>query len=92
MDDLPTLTAAIAEDPDDRPRWLALAAWLRDNGRGDEAVVIRTFWPTLRDNLAATTMEATLADVARNAGLLSAVAREVERRKREGPEDGWQTD
>jgi uncharacterized protein (TIGR02996 family) len=79
---------AIRERPDDGPRWLALAGWLLDKGRDDEAVVIRTFWPVLRDSLAV----ATLDDVARNAGPLSAVAREVERRAREGPDDGWPTE
>jgi uncharacterized protein (TIGR02996 family) len=50
--DLPQFLAAIRERPDDGPRWLALARWLTDNGRDDEAAAVRVFWPTLRDNLA----------------------------------------
>jgi hypothetical protein len=85
----PAVLDAIREKPDDGPGWFALAAWRLDNGRDDEAVVIRAFWPTLRDNLSATTIEATPDDVARNARLLSAVAQEVERRTSEEPDDGW---
>src|SRR4051794_7638029 len=80
MTDLPAVLDALRGRPDDRPRWLALSSWLRDNGRDDEADVVRALWPALRDSLAAAPLEATLGDVARNAGLLSAVAREVERR------------
>jgi uncharacterized protein (TIGR02996 family) len=78
MPDLPPLTAAIAQNPDDRGRWLALASWLADNRRDDEAVAVRTLWPVLRDNLAAASLESTLEDLARNARLLAGVAREVE--------------
>jgi uncharacterized protein (TIGR02996 family) len=92
MPDLPAILDAIRAKPDDGSRWLTLAAWLLGNGRDDEAVVIRAFWPTLRDNLSATTIEATLDDVARNAGLLSTVAREVGRRASEGRDDGWPTE
>jgi len=37
---------AIRSNPDDESRWLALAGWLWDNGRDDEAAVVRVFWPT----------------------------------------------
>jgi hypothetical protein len=75
MLDLPAILAAIRERPDDAPRWLALAAWLWDNGRDDEAAAVRIFWPTLRDNVveARVSVEDTLADVARHAGILGRV-------------------
>jgi uncharacterized protein (TIGR02996 family) len=41
----PTVPDAIRERPDDGARWLALAGWLFDNGRDDEAVAVRAFWP-----------------------------------------------
>ena len=81
--------SAIAPDSADGAHWLALSPWLRDNGRDDEAVVVRALWPALRDRLAAAPLEATLDDVARNARLLPALAREVEGRASEGPDDGW---
>jgi len=46
--DLAAILNAINENPDDRDHWLALAWWLWDNGRDDEAVVIRVRWATLR--------------------------------------------
>jgi hypothetical protein len=51
MPDLPALLDALRERLDDEGRWLALAGWLRDNDRDDEAAVVRVFWPTLRDNV-----------------------------------------
>jgi len=68
---------AIRECPDDEAPWLALTEWLWDNGRDDEAVTVRVFWPTLRDNLSCTSLAATLADVARNAKLLAKAARKI---------------
>jgi hypothetical protein len=73
--DLPAILAAVAADPNDGPRWMALAVWLNDNGRDDEAAAVRVFWPTLRDNLATVTLDATLADLARHMSILGAAAR-----------------
>jgi uncharacterized protein (TIGR02996 family) len=70
----------IRERPDDGHRRLALASWLSDHGRDDEAVAMRVHWPTLRDNLACASLAATLRDVARNAKVLAKVVRRVERR------------
>jgi len=73
---------AIADAPDDPDRWFALASWLWDNGRAAaEAVAVRVLWPMLRDDL----RFATLADVARNAKVLAAVARTVERQADDTP-------
>jgi hypothetical protein len=85
MPDLPALLCAIAANPDDGRCWRGLARWYSDNGQENEAVAVRVLWPTLRDNLACATLEATLGDMARNANLLAEVAREVERRAREEP-------
>jgi hypothetical protein len=80
MPDLPTLLASVHENPDDGPRWLALAAWYAANGREDEAVAMRMFWPALRENVAAgdMTVDWVLADLTAHAATLAAVAREVE--------------
>jgi hypothetical protein len=40
MSDLPALLVAITGQPDDELRWVALAIWLWDNGRDDEAAVV----------------------------------------------------
>ncbi len=71
---------ALREWPDDEARWLALASWLSDNSRDDEAATVRVFWPTLRDNVlvAGLSVNATLRDVARHAAVLGRRAREVE--------------
>jgi ABC-type arginine/histidine transport system permease subunit len=79
---------AISEVPDDGDRWRALAIWLLDNGRDDEAHAVRALWPTLRDNLACASLGDTLTDVARNAKVLAAVARKVERQVDETPPVG----
>jgi uncharacterized protein (TIGR02996 family) len=84
---LPTILDAIREQPDDGPRWLALASWLSDNGREDEAAAVRVFWPALQDDLARRSLDDTLEDVARNAELLGQCARKVEGRTREAPPD-----
>jgi uncharacterized protein (TIGR02996 family) len=79
MPDLPPLLDAIRADPDEGPRWLALAGWLDDNGRDDEAAAVRVYWPTLRDDLAAgVSLDETLAYVARHARRLGAEARKIE--------------
>jgi hypothetical protein len=90
--DLNVLLDAIRESPDFGGHWNALACWLWDNGRDDEAFAVRVLWPTLRDNLACTSVAATLADVARNAKVLAKVAREVERRDRDTQTDETRTD
>jgi hypothetical protein len=79
------LLDAIRADPDDGARWLDLASWLWVQGRDDEAIAVRVFWPTLRDNLAHVSLEATLAGVARNAKRLGRFARETDRRENETP-------
>ena len=84
----PEHLAAIRDKPDDELRWLALAAWYWDNGREDEAAVVRVYRPTLRDNLAHTSLEQTLADVRRNAWLLGRLAREIEERRDYGRPEG----
>jgi len=76
--DLPVILDAIREKPDDGPRWLALASWLRDNGRDDEAAAVRTLWPTFRENLAFTTLGQTMDNLARHAALFGNIARQVE--------------
>jgi hypothetical protein len=47
--------------------------------------VVRVFWPTLRDNLSYASLATTIADVARNAKVLGAIARKVERQADETP-------
>jgi hypothetical protein len=84
----PELLDTIRANPDDGPRWLALAGWYWDNGRDDEAVAVRVFWPALRDDLERVTLEATLADVARHAAILGKRAREIEGRRGGGRPDG----
>jgi uncharacterized protein (TIGR02996 family) len=80
MPGLPDLMDALARNPDDRERWLALAAWYQENGRGDEAAAVRVFWPSIRDNLAFTPLETALDDLAHNARLLADIAQEIEER------------
>ena len=83
MPDLPDLLDAIRDRPGDEARWLALSAWLGD----DEAVVVRVFWPTLRDNVTVcgVSLHETLRKAARNAARLARRAGEFEAR-REQPE------
>jgi uncharacterized protein (TIGR02996 family) len=90
LPDLPDLLAAIRNQPDDEPRWLGLAAWLRDHGRDDEAAVVRVFWPTLRDTVTVcgVSLHQSLRKVARNAARLGRRAREVERRAQDRPTGG----
>ena len=94
MDDLPTLLQSVRENPADKAGWLALSFRMWSDGREDEAAVLRVLWATLRDHMTRDgwSLEATLADVAEHAKVLSAVAREVERREKEGPDDGWPTE
>lgn len=80
--DLAVVLTALRERPDDGHRWLALASWLWDHDRDDEAVAVQVFWPTLRDNVVVSgaSVHATLRQVARHAAQLGHRAREVERR------------
>jgi uncharacterized protein (TIGR02996 family) len=89
MPDLPDLLAAIRDRPGDEAGWLALSAWLWDNGRDDEAVVVRVYWPTLRDNVTVcgVSLHGTLRKVARNAARLARRAREVEARCERPPSE-----
>lgn len=79
--DLAVLLTSLRERPDDGHRWLALASWLWDHDRDDEAAAVQVFWPTLRDNMliSGVSLYATLRHVARNAVSLGRRAREVER-------------
>jgi uncharacterized protein (TIGR02996 family) len=86
--DLPAVLDAIRERPDDGARWLALAGWLLDNGRDDEAAAVRVYWPVLRDNLARASLESTLADVAGHSRLMGRRALEMERGQRESHPEG----
>jgi hypothetical protein len=79
MDDLPTLTAAIAHDPDDASRWLALAAWYTDRGWADEGDAVRVLWRTLRANLPRLPLDTILANLADSARLFGDIARQIER-------------
>jgi hypothetical protein len=81
MNDLPTLTVAIAQDPDDGPRWLALAAWYTDQGRKDEGDAVRVLWRTLRDNLPSVPLSGVLANLTDSAPLFGEIARQIERGK-----------
>jgi uncharacterized protein (TIGR02996 family) len=78
---------AINENPDDGDRWLALASWLWDNGRDNEALVVRVLWPTLRDNIADTSLEATPAEVRRSRKRLAKWARKIEGRADDTPRE-----
>jgi hypothetical protein len=66
---------------------LALAAWLWDNGRNDEAAPVRVYWPTFRDNVtvAGISVVKTLRKLARHAGMLGRRPREIEARRWDGP-------
>jgi uncharacterized protein (TIGR02996 family) len=85
--DFAAILNAINENPDDGNRWLAPASWLWDNGRDDEALVVRVLWPTLRDNVADTSLKATLVEVKRSAKRLVKWARKIEARADDTPTD-----
>jgi hypothetical protein len=89
MPDLPAILNTIREQPDDGPRWRALASWYWDNGRDDEAAAVRAFWPALRDTVveAGASVEETLRQVARHAKMLGRRARRVEGHKAERPSE-----
>jgi uncharacterized protein (TIGR02996 family) len=76
------LLAAIHADRNDVARWLALAAWLSENGRADEAAAVRVFWREIRDGPGGQSIEAALKDVRDHAEVLGRLARQVEGRER----------
>jgi hypothetical protein len=77
--DLPSLLAAIRSEPEAEPRWLALAAFLWNNGLDDDAAVVRVFWPAIRDSLAnGRSLESALRLVHAHAGRLGRRARGIE--------------
>ncbi|HEX3152927.1 MAG TPA: hypothetical protein VHR66_32950 [Gemmataceae bacterium] len=76
--DLPTILDAIRHELDVEGHWFAFASWLWDNGRDDEAAVVRVFWPVIRDELPGRTLEAALELVRRESRLLGQRAREAE--------------
>jgi hypothetical protein len=83
----PSLLAALKANPDDEARWLLLARSFQDQGRDDEAAVLRVFWPAIRETLAVgRTLESSLDVVRRNAKRLGRRAREVEERVVTDPE------
>jgi hypothetical protein len=87
--DLPTIRDRIHAEPDHEPHWVALAAWLRDNGRVDEAAAVRVFWPALADGIGPRSpLDRFLALVARHAVRLGTRAREAAKRGR-GEMSGW---
>jgi uncharacterized protein (TIGR02996 family) len=88
MLELPAILDVLRERPDDEVRWLALAGWLADSGREDEAAAVRVFWPTLRDNVASgVSVEMTLRELARCAARLGRRAREIQGLADEHPPD-----
>jgi hypothetical protein len=89
MLDLPAVLAAIRDRPEDEARWLALSQWLWDEGRDDESVAVRLVWPTLRDSVTeeGKTVDETFAEVTRHATLLGKLARQVEERRQEPPDE-----
>jgi hypothetical protein len=83
--DLPAILDTIRHQRDDERHWLALAGWLWDNGRDDEAAVVRVFWPVIRYEIECErSVEDALDLVRRNAELLGKQARE----SGEGKSDG----
>jgi uncharacterized protein (TIGR02996 family) len=84
MQDFLALLDDIARHPGDGPRWLALASWLADHGRPDEAAGVRVFWPTLRNYIVEDGMsvDVAFAEVTGHARLLGELARQVEREKK----------
>ena len=79
MPDRQAILDAIRERPDDGPHGLALASWLWDNGRDDEAAAVRAFWPALGYNVveAGMSLDETLPQVAFHVKMLGRRAREM---------------
>jgi hypothetical protein len=79
--ELSNLLDAIRTRPNDRFRWLALAAWFWGNSRDDEVAAIRVYWSTLAGYVTAgNSLHMALREVARNATLLGQWARDAEDR------------
>jgi len=75
--DLAAILNAIEERLADRSRWLALASWLENQGRYDEAAAVEAFWPRLRDDVVSgISLHATLRQMAREAKALGDITRE----------------
>ena len=84
-EDTPVSRTAIRAEPTDGGRWQALAGWLRNTGREDEAAALRVFWPALRDSLlAGRTLDFALEYVRKNAVRLGQRARDFEQRSGQG--------
>jgi hypothetical protein len=83
--DLAAILNAIRERPDDGSCWVALSSWLWDNGRDDEALVVRVLWPTLRDNFTCESLKATLSEVKRSRKRLAKLSRKIEGRADDMP-------
>jgi hypothetical protein len=47
LDERAAILEAIRRMSDDPARWLALAGWLADDGRDNEALAVRNFYPAL---------------------------------------------
>jgi hypothetical protein len=61
--------------------WLALAARLADDGRDDEAAVVRVYWPALEDTVATcVTLNAALDQIRRHAAQLGRLPPEAAER------------
>jgi len=76
-----TIVHSIRENPDDPTHWHALASWLADNGREEEAAVVRVFWPAIADTVAlGVPVAEALEQVRRNAMRLGKAARDIEER------------
>lgn len=78
MNDLSAILDAIALRPADSAAWQAFAQWLADNGRDDEAAVVRVYWRVLADTLAVRSMAEVLKQLAENAQRLGKMARDSE--------------
>src|SRR5438309_10193102 len=85
MPDLPQLLDVIRENPNDASSWLALSSWIADSGGDDEAVAVRVFWPTLRDNVVefGVPLDRTLAGLTESAAIFGSVARQIEQHRYE---------
>jgi len=71
----PQLVRRIVADPDDESAWLAYSADLADNGNEADALIVRMFWPALRDSLLTLrSFDSMMADVRRNRTLLHTLA------------------
>jgi hypothetical protein len=86
--DLPFAWRAGRATPGTRPDrgfgWIALAVWLSQQGRYDEAAAVRVFWPKLSARVrAGDSVHMTLRDVARHADWWGRRARQVDHEARQ---------